>query len=70
MIHLLYGLNQLHSKNILHRDLKAENVFIANGVYKIGDMNVSKIIKNGQAVTQTGTPYYASPEVWNDMPYN
>lgn len=54
----------------MHRDLKAENVFITNGIYKIGDMNVSKIIKNGQAVTQTGTPYYASPEVWNDMPYD
>lgn len=33
-------------------------------------MNVSKIIKNGLACTQTGTPYYASPEVWNDQPYN
>jgi NIMA (never in mitosis gene a)-related kinase len=60
-IHLLYGLNELHTKNILHRDLKAENIFIGNGVYKIGDMNVSKIIKNGLACTQTGTPYYASP---------
>lgn len=33
-------------------------------------MNVSKIIKNGLAKTQTGTPYYASPEVWNDQAYN
>jgi NIMA (never in mitosis gene a)-related kinase len=34
-------------------------------------MNVSKIVKNGRlAHTQTGTPYYASPEVWNDQPYN
>ena len=34
-------------------------------------MNVSKIVKNGRlAQTQTGTPYYASPEVWNDHPYN
>jgi NIMA (never in mitosis gene a)-related kinase len=41
-------------------------VFISKGTYKIGDMNVSKIIKNGLAVTQTGTPYYASPEVWSD----
>lgn len=33
-------------------------------------MNVSVISKSGMANTQTGTPYYTSPEVWRDMPYN
>lgn len=33
-------------------------------------MNVSKVAKNQFLHTQTGTPYYASPEVWNDQPYN
>lgn len=33
-------------------------------------MNVSKIAKNGLLYTQTGTPYYASPEVWKDQPYD
>jgi NIMA (never in mitosis gene a)-related kinase len=34
-------------------------------------MNVSKVIKKeGMCETQTGTPYYASPEVWNDEPYD
>lgn len=33
-------------------------------------MNVSIISKNGMASTQTGTPYYTSPQVWKDMPYN
>jgi NIMA (never in mitosis gene a)-related kinase len=33
-------------------------------------MNVSKIAKNGLLYTQTGTPYYASPEVWKDKPYD
>ena len=33
-------------------------------------MNVSKIAKRGLLYTQTGTPYYASPEVWNDKPYD
>ena len=36
---------------------------------KIGDMNVSKLVKNGMNFTQTGTPYYASPEVWRDEQY-
>lgn len=40
------------------------------GISKLGDMNVSKIAKKGLLFTQTGTPYYASPEVWKDMPYN
>lgn len=36
----------------------------------MGDMNVSKIAKQGLLYTQTGTPYYASPEVWRDQPYD
>ena len=58
--------------NILHRDLKSGNVFLClNGQYKLGDMNVAKMAeKNGLIHTQTGTPYYASPEVWKDQPYD
>lgn len=33
-------------------------------------MNVSKLARNGMLYTQTGTPYYASPEVWSDQPYD
>lgn len=40
------------------------------GVMKLGDLNVSKVAKKGLLSTQTGTPYYASPEVWKDQPYN
>ena len=32
-------------------------------------MNVSKIAQKSLVTTQTGTPYYASPEVWKDRPY-
>ena len=37
---------------------------------KMGDLNVSKVAKKGMMHTQTGTPYYASPEVWQDKPYD
>lgn len=37
---------------------------------KLGDLNVSKVAKMGMLQTQTGTPYYASPEVWLDKPYD
>ena len=69
-MHITRGLKSLHDKKVLHRDLKGANVFITeDGVYKLGDLNVSKVVKSDFAKTQTGTPYYASPEVWKDQPY-
>jgi NIMA (never in mitosis gene a)-related kinase len=59
---LWVGLKTLHDNKILHRDLKCANVFITDdNIYKLGDLNVSKVLKKGMAYTQTGTPYYASP---------
>lgn len=69
---LLKGLKTLHDLNILHRDLKSANIFLTRDQknLKIADMNVSKVAKGGFLYTQTGTPYYASPEIWRDDPYN
>ena len=65
------ALNVLHSRKILHRDLKSANVFLSKETHaKLGDLNVSKVAKKGLLYTQTGTPYYASPEVWRDQPYD
>jgi NIMA (never in mitosis gene a)-related kinase len=63
------SLKKLHESDIIHRDLKCANVFISDKTYKLGDLNVSKVAKQGFVQTQTGTPYYASPEVWKDQPY-
>jgi NIMA (never in mitosis gene a)-related kinase len=55
----------------MHRDLKSANVFLYKDLTaKLGDLNVSKLAKEGLSYTQTGTPYYASPEVWKDQPYD
>ena len=71
LIQITQGLNQLHEMNIMHRDLKSANIFLyTTGEVKLGDLNVSKVMKNGLEYTQTGTPYYASPEVWKDQPYD
>ena len=71
LIQILEGLKYLHNSDIIHRDLKSANIFLTKkGIIKIGDLNVSKIIGKNMAITQTGTPYYASPEVWNDNPYD
>ena len=71
-IQMIEGLKALHDKKIMHRDLKSANIFLVKDKHqcKIGDMNVSKVIKEKVLRTQTGTPYYASPEVWNDNPYS
>lgn len=67
----LRGLKRLHDLSIIHRDIKSANLFLTqDGVVKIGDLNVSKVARERMAHTQTGTPYYASPEVWNNQPYN
>lgn len=68
---MLRGLKSLHDKQIIHRDIKCANVFMMkSGDVKLGDLNVSKVAKQGLLMTQTGTPYYASPEVWKDKPYD
>ena len=70
-IQLVKGLKALHDLKILHRDMKSANVFLfSNGSAKLGDLNVSKVARKGLGYTQTGTPYYASPEVWKDKPYD
>ncbi|KAM3141843.1 hypothetical protein pb186bvf_006165 [Paramecium bursaria] len=70
---ILQGLNALHSNNIFHRDIKCANLFLTTNHknLKLGDLNVAKVVKpNILASTQAGTPYYASPEVWKDQPYD
>ncbi|CAI2360519.1 unnamed protein product [Moneuplotes crassus] len=71
-IQVVRGLRALHDLSIMHRDLKSANVFLnKDGTAKLGDMNVSKLTDmKGLNYTQTGTPYYASPEVWKDRPYS
>eukprot|EP00195_Chlamydomonas_chlamydogama_P009069 CAMPEP_0202904676 /NCGR_PEP_ID=MMETSP1392-20130828/30593_1 /ASSEMBLY_ACC=CAM_ASM_000868 /TAXON_ID=225041 /ORGANISM="Chlamydomonas chlamydogama, Strain SAG 11-48b" /LENGTH=558 /DNA_ID=CAMNT_0049592433 /DNA_START=449 /DNA_END=2125 /DNA_ORIENTATION=- len=70
---ILLGLNHMHSKKILHRDIKTLNVFLDDGLnVKLGDMGVAKILSTNTnfAKTIVGTPYYLSPELCEDKPYN
>ena len=68
---IVNGLSALHDMQILHRDIKSANVFLTSTQgAKLGDLNVAKVMQAGLNNTQTGTPYYASPEVWDDLPYD
>jgi NIMA (never in mitosis gene a)-related kinase len=70
LVQILQGMKVLHDNKIMHRDLKSANIFLKNGQIKLGDFNVSKELNEGFLNTQTGTPYYASPEVWSEKPYD
>ena len=71
-IKITIGLADIHKLKILHRDLKTLNIFLKqNFDIKIGDLGVAKVLsKNNFARTVIGTPYYLSPEICEEKPYN
>ena len=71
-IEMSLGLSYMHYHKILHRDLKTLNIFLTKDLHiKIGDLGVAKILQNTiHAHTFIGTPYYLSPEMCEEKPYN
>lgn len=63
---ILTALISCHGKNIIHRDIKDDNIFVSpNGVYKLGDFGVSKALKDkSRAESVKGTPNFIAPEVY------
>jgi NIMA (never in mitosis gene a)-related kinase 1/4/5 len=67
------AMSHMHSKKILHRDLKPQNIFLTAEMHlKIGDFGISRVLDNSaqMANTSLGTPYYLSPEVCLGQPYD
>ena len=81
-LQICLGLYDIHRQKVLHRDMKTANVFLSkpgnnggnkkNYLVKIGDLGVAKLLGTSTAFANTvvGTPYYLSPELCEDKPYN
>ena len=67
------GIYYLHENKIIHRDLKASNIFITGkDKIKLGDLGIIKVLnpRSSYAYTNIGTPYYMSPELYNNKKYS
>ncbi|KAL4502417.1 hypothetical protein ABPG72_012004 [Tetrahymena utriculariae] len=73
-LQMLLGLHNIHQQKVLHRDFKTMNIFLTKNSteIRIGDLGVAKFLGNTNTLAKTmvGTPYYLSPEICEEKPYN
>jgi len=72
MIQIFMAVQYIHSLKIIHRDIKASNIFLSTmNIVKLGDFGISRALENCMeaAITVVGTPFYMSPELCLNKPY-
>jgi serine/threonine protein kinase len=74
-LQLMLAMQAVHRHNVLHRDLKTQNIMLdsrnALKIVKLGDFGISKVLSSkSKANTVIGTPCYISPELCEGKPYN
>lgn len=70
--HILFGLNYLHSRKTIHRDIKGANLLVdAFGVVKLADFGMAKPLTDQSAVLSLrGSPYWMAPELMQAVMQN
>lgn len=63
---ILLGLEHLHQQNVVHRDLKPDNILIQCGIPRLADFGLSRVLNNtlSTAGSWAGTPLYMAPEAF------
>ncbi|GFQ76787.1 hypothetical protein TNCT_656011 [Trichonephila clavata] len=72
-VQICLAVKHVHDRRILHRDIKTQNIFLTkSGIAKLGDFGIARILNNTSELARTciGTPYYLSPEICENKPYN
>ncbi|XP_023219561.1 serine/threonine-protein kinase Nek1-like [Centruroides sculpturatus] len=72
-VQICLAVKHVHDRKILHRDIKSQNIFLTkNGVVKLGDFGIARVLNSTSELARTciGTPYYLSPEICENKPYN
>ncbi|KAF0693784.1 Aste57867_15283 [Aphanomyces stellatus] len=66
------GIAYLHHSNVIHRDLKCENLLCtATYACKVSDFGESKQVQTQEVLeTMVGTPYWLAPEILRETPYH
>lgn len=72
-VQICLSIKHIHDRKILHRDIKSQNIFLTKaGIVKLGDFGIAKVLNSTVELARTciGTPYYLSPEICENRPYN
>uniref|UniRef100_A0A8C9FP77 non-specific serine/threonine protein kinase n=1 Tax=Pavo cristatus TaxID=9049 RepID=A0A8C9FP77_PAVCR len=72
-VQICLALKHIHDRKILHSDIKSQNIFLTkDGTIQLGDFGIARVLNSTVELARTciGTPYYLSPEICQNRPYN